>query len=213
MGNDVKELHLTMQLRNNRMISRRRSLRLTTRQASEAAGIAVNTWCDYESLRTAPHTKRRDVESGNLRWKQSALSVARALGVSCEWLWPDEVLDIVSPKVVAEVDVAQVRPMLVSSQLHPPVLPADAQIESEQLDAGIDRALDMVLTERERSMLLATYGFDDGHSPTLDQLATAYSLSRERTRQIVAKALAKLRHPKVAKLLRERWKGPRADDV
>jgi len=51
------------------------------------------------------------------------------------------------------------------------------------------------LTERERDVVIMRYGLDAGVPRTLDEVGKHYSLTRERIRQIEAKALAKLRHP------------------
>ena len=51
------------------------------------------------------------------------------------------------------------------------------------------------LNERERTVLVLRYGLDNGVPRTLDEVGQQFSLTRERIRQIEAKALAKLRHP------------------
>lgn len=51
------------------------------------------------------------------------------------------------------------------------------------------------LTERERSILELRYGLVDGYARTLEEVGKQYSVTRERIRQIEAKALRKLRHP------------------
>ena len=52
------------------------------------------------------------------------------------------------------------------------------------------------LTERERDVILMRFGLGDGHSYSLSEIGRALDLSRERVRQIEAKALQKLRQPK-----------------
>jgi RNA polymerase primary sigma factor len=49
------------------------------------------------------------------------------------------------------------------------------------------------LTERERAVLSLRYGLTDGHSRTLEEVGQAFQLTRERIRQIEARALSKLR--------------------
>jgi RNA polymerase primary sigma factor len=51
------------------------------------------------------------------------------------------------------------------------------------------------LTERERKILELRFGLADGYERTLDQIGKQYKVTRERIRQIEAKALRKLRHP------------------
>jgi len=53
----------------------------------------------------------------------------------------------------------------------------------------------MTLTERERAVLDYRFGLTDGYSRTLEEVGKQFSVTRERIRQIEAKALRKLRHP------------------
>ncbi len=58
------------------------------------------------------------------------------------------------------------------------------------------------LPERERKVLLMRYGLLDGQRRTLEEVGMAFSITRERTRQIEAEALRRLRHPTVQQRLR-----------
>ncbi len=58
------------------------------------------------------------------------------------------------------------------------------------------------LTLRERRVLQLRFGLEDGHSRTLEEVGREFGVTRERIRQIEAKALRKLRHPSRAKKLR-----------
>jgi RNA polymerase primary sigma factor len=59
------------------------------------------------------------------------------------------------------------------------------------------------LTPREEMVLRMRYGIDDGHPKTLEEVGREFSVTRERIRQIEAKALRKLRHPSRSKKLKE----------
>jgi len=59
------------------------------------------------------------------------------------------------------------------------------------------------LSDRERTVLKMRFGLDDGHPRTLEEVGRAFNVTRERIRQIEAKALRKLKHPTRAKKLRE----------
>lgn len=59
------------------------------------------------------------------------------------------------------------------------------------------------LTPRERDVVRMRYGFDDGRMKTLEEIGTIFAVTRERIRQIEAKALRKLRHPNRNAVLRE----------
>lgn len=66
----------------------------------------------------------------------------------------------------------------------------------------ISEVLD-TLTERERNVLRLRFGLDDGRSRTLEEVGKEFNVTRERIRQIEAKALRKLRHPSRSKKLRD----------
>ena len=59
------------------------------------------------------------------------------------------------------------------------------------------------LTPREERVLTLRFGLEDGQARTLEELGKEFNVTRERIRQIEAKALRKLRHPSRAKRLRD----------
>jgi RNA polymerase primary sigma factor len=59
------------------------------------------------------------------------------------------------------------------------------------------------LTERERRVLQLRFGLEDGRSRTLEGVGREFGVTRERIRQIEAKALRKLRHPSRSKRLKD----------
>jgi len=87
-------------------------------------------------------------------------------------------------------------------------------IEDESIPGPVDAAAQMLLreeiqreldglTERERLVLEMRYGLRDGQGHTLEEVGQAMGVTRERIRQIEAKALRKLRHPHRSKRLRD----------
>ena len=68
----------------------------------------------------------------------------------------------------------------------------------EQLEEVLD-----TLTPREKKVLELRFGMADGHSRTLEEVGKEFNVTRERIRQIEAKALRKLRHPSRSKKLRD----------
>lgn len=78
--------------------------------------------------------------------------------------------------------------------------PEDAASYS-QLRDQITKLLD-TLTEREQRVLILRFGLLDGRSRTLEEVGKEFNVTRERIRQIEAKALRKLRHPSRAKMLK-----------
>jgi RNA polymerase primary sigma factor len=65
----------------------------------------------------------------------------------------------------------------------------------------IAEALDK-LSERERRIIVLRFGLEDGKFRTLEEVGREFGITRERIRQIEAKALRKLRHPSYSRQLR-----------
>ena len=59
------------------------------------------------------------------------------------------------------------------------------------------------LTPREEKVLRLRFGIEDGRTRTLEEVGREFNVTRERIRQIEAKALRKLRHPSRSKKLRD----------
>ena len=79
--------------------------------------------------------------------------------------------------------------------------PADAasfMLLKEQLEEVL-----CTLTEREKRVLRLRFGLDDGRSRTLEEVGQSFGVTRERIRQIEAKALRKLRHPSRSRKLKD----------
>lgn len=74
--------------------------------------------------------------------------------------------------------------------------------ESQLLKEQLVRVLN-TLTPREEKVLRLRYGLDDGHPRTLEEVGKEFNVTRERIRQIEAKALRKLRHPNRIKHLKD----------
>jgi RNA polymerase primary sigma factor len=79
--------------------------------------------------------------------------------------------------------------------------PMDAAAR-EMLREQVQNAL-AALTDREREVLELRYGLVDGKDHTLEEVGNYFNVTRERIRQIEAKALRKLRHPTRSHQLRE----------
>lgn len=81
-------------------------------------------------------------------------------------------------------------------------MPAPLEIASRQmLRSHIGSALDR-LSERERKIVIMRYGLEDGEFRTLEEVGRDFGITRERIRQIEAKALRKLRQPDATRTLR-----------
>ncbi len=80
------------------------------------------------------------------------------------------------------------------------ISPANATVHS-MLKEEMGSAL-CTLTEREKKILILRFGISDGCSRTLEEVGNVFKVTRERVRQIEAKALKKLRHPTRSRRLR-----------
>ena len=72
------------------------------------------------------------------------------------------------------------------------------ELLKEQLEGVLD-----TLTDREENVLRLRFGLDDGRTRTLEEVGKVFGVTRERIRQIEAKALRKLRHPSRSKQLKD----------
>ena len=80
-------------------------------------------------------------------------------------------------------------------------VPADAAaftLLKEQLEEVLG-----TLTEREQKVLTLRFGLEDGRARTLEEVGKEFNVTRERIRQIEAKALRKLRHPSRSRKLKD----------
>jgi len=80
----------------------------------------------------------------------------------------------------------------------PPVDAASKQLLKEQIDEVLS-----ALTPREQRVLQLRFGLEDGRSRTLEEVGQEFNVTRERIRQIEAKALRKLRHPSRSRKLKD----------
>ncbi len=79
-----------------------------------------------------------------------------------------------------------------------PVEAATQTLLREQLDEVLE-----TLSDRERKVLILRFGLKDGRSRTLEEVGKEFNVTRERIRQIEAKALRKLRHPSRSRKLKD----------
>jgi RNA polymerase primary sigma factor len=80
----------------------------------------------------------------------------------------------------------------------PPIDGASKRLLKEQIDEVLSS-----LTSREQRVLQLRFGLEDGRSRTLEEVGLEFKVTRERIRQIEAKALRKLRHPSRSRKLKD----------
>ena len=126
--------------------------------------------------------------------------IARAMDISDEKV--RQVLDVSRHPVSLEAPVGQDGDAFLGDFIEDESMPQPLELASQELlKSQIGDALDK-LTERERKIIILRFGLEDGRFRTLEEVGREFGITRERIRQIEAKALRKLRHPSYSRKLR-----------
>lgn len=126
--------------------------------------------------------------------------IARAMDVSDDKV--RQVLDVSRHPISLEAPVGQDGDAFLGDFIEDDSMPHPLEIAShELLKSQISDALSK-LTERERKIIVLRFGLEDGKFRTLEEVGREFGITRERIRQIEAKALRKLRHPSYSRKLR-----------
>jgi RNA polymerase primary sigma factor len=126
--------------------------------------------------------------------------IARAMDITDEKV--RQVLDVARHPVSLEAPVGTEGDAFLGDFIEDDSMPAPLELASQQLlKAQICEALNK-LTERERKIIVLRFGLEDGKFRTLEEVGREFGITRERIRQIEAKALRKLRHPTYSRKLR-----------
>ena len=116
------------------------------------------------------------------RLKRAALKVRRILKVA------QEPMSLETP--IGTEENSSLGDFIEDESVPGPVDQASRQLLKEQMQDVLDG-----LSAREREVLELRFGLRDGQTRTLEEVGQAFGVTRERIRQIEAKALRKLRHP------------------
>lgn len=114
-----------------------------------------------------------------------------------------EIMKIAQEPVSLETPIGEEEDSHLGDFIEDQDAPAPAEAASftllrEQLEEVLD-----TLTQREQKVLRLRFGLDDGRARTLEEVGQVFGVTRERIRQIEAKALRKLRHPSRSKKLKD----------
>jgi RNA polymerase primary sigma factor len=99
---------------------------------------------------------------------------------------------------IGEEDDSHLGDFIEDAEAQSPSEHAAYELLKEQLEDVLD-----TLTDREENVLRLRFGLDDGRTRTLEEVGKVFGVTRERIRQIEAKALRKLRHPSRSKRLKD----------
>jgi RNA polymerase sigma factor (sigma-70 family) len=203
----MKSIRMIVRLHNNQLRARREALGLSRKALADKVGVNVSTYGQLENLRELPRQK-------NEAWRSIATKLAVFYHVLEEDLFPEIVQAVRRPEVSRDLDEAEVFALLPESMRMAALGPEKTELEEERqrlLLEGIDSAL-ASLTDREERIIRSRFGLGHtGAAQTLREVGEAESVSRDRIRQIEAKALRKLRHPSRSKPIQVHWKGEKDD--
>ena len=126
----------------------------------------------------------------NRKWRQAVSKIRDIKRISMD------PMSLESP--VGNEDSTEYGDFIPDESAQEPVDAASKELLREQI-----RNVLGFLSEREREVLEMRFGLNDGKDHTLEEVGRSFGVTRERIRQIEAKALRKLRHPSRSKALRD----------
>ena len=127
--------------------------------------------------------------------------IAKEMGISVEKV--REIQKIAQEPVSLETPIGEEEDSHLGDFIPDEDVPAPAEAAAfSMLKEQLVEVLD-TLTEREQKVLRLRFGLDDGRARTLEEVGKEFNVTRERIRQIEAKALRKLRHPSRSKRLKD----------
>ncbi len=114
-----------------------------------------------------------------------------------------EIIKVSQQPVSLETPIGEEADSHLGDFIEDPTALAPADAASHQMLKEAVGAVLNTLTDREKKVLKLRFGLDDGRTRTLEEVGKEFEVTRERIRQIEAKALRKLRHPRRAQSLKD----------
>ena len=114
-----------------------------------------------------------------------------------------EIIKVSKQPVSLETPIGEEEDSHLGDFIEDPTALAPADAASRQMLKEAVGAVLNTLTDREKKVLKLRFGLDDGRTRTLEEVGKEFEVTRERIRQIEAKALRKLRHPRRAQSLKD----------
>jgi RNA polymerase primary sigma factor len=137
------------------------------------------------------HSEKKTLEAGLQHRLEYAMQKVNRVLRSAE-----EPVSIDGP--VGDEDTGSLGDFLEDEDAPSPLDSATREMLREQVRSALN-----LLSDREREVLELRFGLNDGKDHTLEEVSSYFDVTRERIRQIEAKALRKLRHPSRSKPLRD----------
>lgn len=127
--------------------------------------------------------------------------IAEKLGITADKV--REIMKIAQDPVSLETPIGEEEDSHLGDFVEDNETPAPSESASSSLLREQLRNVLHTLTQREEQVIKLRYGLDDGRPRTLEEVGKQFNITRERIRQIEAKALRKLRHPSRSKTLKD----------
>jgi RNA polymerase primary sigma factor len=178
----------------NRLLRAQRELMQELGREATAEEIAVELGLlepdDTKAIQVAWATNQPVDLSLERKLRRAAAKVRRIIRIS------QEPMSLEMP--VGQEESSMLSDFIEDESVVGPVDAASNQLLKEQVQSSLD-----ALSEREREVLEMRFGLRDGQAHTLEEVGQFFGVTRERIRQIEAKALRKLRHPYRSRKLRD----------
>jgi len=187
-NNEDKILKLKIMPYNEHLVNTRKEIGFTQAQVSLMTGINVFKMGEIETLKRVP----TDFEKGE---------IAATLDKPVEFLFPKELDLMVDTGILDEREKYFSSPQVQALRMSY----TDENIEKFEEIFGLKGAMNdalKMLTPREQKVLELRFGLGIGRCKTFEEVGVVFNVTRERIRQIEAKALRKLRHPTRSRKLR-----------
>ena len=186
---------LRLLTRNTRLFNARKAHGVTQGAVGVAINMARDKFADIENLKVLPSFVERE-------------DIADYLDLSSDYLFRDSLLRGIESGVFdkreVQLEEAQIISLTEAARLQPTydgesemIKECDRHLLKEQISQVLDK-----LGQREKRVIELRYGILDGKCRLLEDIGKEFNVTRERIRQIEAKALRKLRHPARSRMLK-----------
>jgi RNA polymerase sigma factor (sigma-70 family) len=173
---------------NARLVDARKEIGMTGEDMAAAADLSRGRLGDIENLRAVPTD-------------EEMVKIACVLVKPIDYLFPEELMSAIKLGVFSRRKVELAAPEIISlTEAQRLRLTYDGEtalieeVSRTMLSENIEEVLN-TLSPREQRVLELRFGLKDGRSRTLKEVGREFNVTRDRIRQIEAKALRKLRHP------------------
>jgi RNA polymerase sigma factor (sigma-70 family) len=202
---ELKEFFIRSRIYNNLMRTARIEAGFEScADLARACGINNSVVCALEGLKRSPRSWVRIGFGGRYTdngWSKYAEVISRAVKVLPEDLWPEEMWNAKAKPNEMELSFEEAAALIGQSTLLAIEDPADLY-ERRELAETLQQVMGS-LTPRENRVLQMRFGIGERHGYSLEEVGQDFEVTKERIRQIEAKALRNLRHPSRSRRLRQ----------